>query len=108
MSCCHDYVIDGNTIQADLATGREPESIEVYLPNIILPAHPSVHSPSNFRRCVAYSSSRSAGHKHSVVHTMSVPKPRTLYQKLFDEHVAVWKDNGTALLYIGAEQPLAW
>ncbi|KAH6622507.1 isopropylmalate isomerase large subunit [Chaetomium tenue] len=31
---------------------------------------------------------------------MSVPKPRTLYQKLFDEHVAVWKDNGAALLYI--------
>jgi hypothetical protein len=36
---------------------------------------------------------------------MSKPTPRTLYEKLFDEHVAVRKDNGAVLLYIGEEQP---
>lgn len=28
-------------------------------------------------------------------------KPRTLYEKLFDDHVVAERDDGTVLLYIG-------
>ncbi|KAI4262188.1 MAG: hypothetical protein L6R42_002629 [Xanthoria sp. 1 TBL-2021] len=34
---------------------------------------------------------------------LSDKKPRTLYDKIFDDHVVAEKDNGTVLLYIGLE-----
>lgn len=32
---------------------------------------------------------------------MAATKPRTLYDKLFEEHIAAEQENGAVLLYIG-------
>ena len=37
---------------------------------------------------------------HSLAHPARIPMPRTLYDKLWDEHVVHVEDDGTAVLYI--------
>lgn len=85
------------------------QPIQVYLG--LLPSHPT-SAIKLHQACVVYHPSqevtvRTITKLQVSCGTMSEPAPRTLYEKLFYEHVAVRKDNGAALLYIGEEPPVS-
>ena len=37
----------------------------------------------------------------------SIKEPRTLYEKIFDNHIAAERDDGTVLMYVGEQQLIA-